>query len=201
MAIDREKYRQTTVLHYFKQLFNEEYKSFSDYINDSLDLLDNAKNELHREIKAGASKAPKEEYEEALNAAYDWHEDDFYKLEHINKRFLTHSAFVASVSLFEHFLERLTFNQRKSKGSSNIDNYRLTLINSLGLNMKSQEKLWKQIEDYYFIRNDVVHNNSAIQKKSVVKAARSTKILKKLKYIEFNDKSGKFKITDRKFIL
>jgi hypothetical protein len=114
----------------------------------------------------------KSEYDEVMNAIGDG------RLRAFSTDLLFKSFFIQAFSFFETSLSNLSQeckesfkikSRKKTKGISDVENYKLHLEIDCGLSFPNMENIWDELQILRKIRNRIVHHNSIVKVASTSK--------------------------------
>ena len=156
-----------TVEEYFRSYRFNELKQYLDvteqYLKKAKSDFETSANKQVKELSAANPSLRAEEIDEIIS-------DDYSRYAETFPRILRNSFLVSAISLFEDEVDEISKKMKKERGIPiNLADLNGDLLDRVkkycklaGLSISFINSTWTEINDYYMIRNCIVHNNGFI---------------------------------------
>ena len=142
-----------------------------DELRKYLDVTEKYLRKAKDEFKSWADEEVKKLPPQQQSEFYDFYSDEYWRHEERFPRILRNSFLVSALSLLEHEIHviciklkkegRITISLSDLKGDTLEQTKRFFQL--AGLKLRYDGQIWQEINNYYLIRNCIVHNSSLIK--------------------------------------
>jgi hypothetical protein len=195
--IDRTKFKPTSQLYFYKELFNAEITYFQQYVIEVAGQFEANALEMNRAYQ------PVRDLEDAFDEAYKIQQLEFPKI-------LNSSVLISIQTILEKNMKNLFTSgvrlfglqpRDKRSNESEIGYYKSIFENDFGFDFIAVNTAWIKIDDHRKIRNIFVHHGGNLKQLETVKRQRIEALIAHDDRLVYNSYTGDVIIFDNQYLI